>query len=369
MTTVTQTITALPTAPNPSTPATFNTLAYPFTVAVAAMGPELNTMATQVNTVSGEVNTNATTAASDAASALTSKNAAIAAANFVGAWSGLTGAKTAGIAVEHLGRIWILLNNLADVTTSQPSVSGDWAQFEGTYYEERASNVNLAALDAGKVIKYTSGTFSQTFTAAATLGEGWTVTVYNAGTGVITLDPNASELIDGATTSVLTTGKIALVYCTGTAFKTVVYAAPVGDHSVMVTTGNGHGSTNTKIRRFTTTQSTTGTAITYADSATLGATFTINETGFYNIYYLDNSSTTTIEHGVSRNSTQLTTNVSAITAADRLMMCGQADADGKLAVSRTVLLAAADVIRPHSNGVPNSTSVAYSVFAIRKVNI
>ena len=48
---------------------------------------------------------------------------------------------------------------------------------------------------------------------------------------------------------------------------------------VRLNTANGYGSTNTKIRRFTNIVNNVGTDITYADSATLGNTFTINANG------------------------------------------------------------------------------------------
>lgn len=84
----------------------------------------------------------------------------------------------------------------------------------------RSSNTILDESDIGKTVS-TTGTYSQTFTAAATLGDGWWVLYRNDGTGVITLDPNASELIDGATTFVLYPGTSCIIVCTGAAFKTV----------------------------------------------------------------------------------------------------------------------------------------------------
>ena len=141
----------------------------------------------------------------------------------------------------------------------------------------------------------------------------------------------------------------------------------VGDHAITVTTGNGEGSTNTMIRRFTTTQSSVGTAITYADSATLGASFTINEAGLYEIYYSDIGIGSGTNHGASLNSTQLTTAIQTIAAADRLTYCADFNSV-QTAVSRVVKLAAGDVVRPHVGGA--YTSVAATVcFSIRKVSV
>lgn len=90
MTTITQTITAMPTAPDPATMtrAQFNTAAAAFVLAQKAMGPEMNTMASQMNTVAGEVNANATTASNAetaaAASATTASAAAATAVNAPG---------------------------------------------------------------------------------------------------------------------------------------------------------------------------------------------------------------------------------------------------------------------------------------------
>jgi len=86
----------------------------------------------------------------------------------------------------------------------------------------RTSNTILGAADAGNLIAITSGTFTQTFTAASTLGSGWFCYIQNLGTGDITLDPNASELIDGLTSYVMYPNECRLVQCTGTAFTSVV---------------------------------------------------------------------------------------------------------------------------------------------------
>lgn len=51
-----------------------------------------------------------------------------------------------------------------------------------------------------------SGTFTLSFTAAATLAADWWCIVANRGTGNITLDPNGSETVDGQTTGTVYPG-------------------------------------------------------------------------------------------------------------------------------------------------------------------
>lgn len=65
-------------------------------------------------------------AAGSASSASESADSAASAANFKGLWSSLTGSLAKPASVKHSGEFWELLNDLADVTTSEPGVSGDW---------------------------------------------------------------------------------------------------------------------------------------------------------------------------------------------------------------------------------------------------
>jgi hypothetical protein len=89
----------------------------------------------------------------------------------------------------------------------------------------RTSNTILGTADKGTFIDITSGTFTQTFTAAATLADGWWCYIRNSGTGDITLDPDASEQIDGLATYVMYPGETRLVQCDGTSFFSVVVAS------------------------------------------------------------------------------------------------------------------------------------------------
>lgn len=74
--------------------------------------------------------------------------------------------------------------------------------------------------DAASIINCTSGTFTVSLTAAATLGSGFNCWIWNTGTGVITIDPNAAETIDGVATLTLQQGEGTEVVCNGTNWET-----------------------------------------------------------------------------------------------------------------------------------------------------
>lgn len=133
--------------------------------------------------------------------------------------------------------------------------------------------------------------------------------------------------------------------------------------TVRLNTANGYGSTNTSIKRYSTVVTNVGSNITYADSATLGASFTIVNAGVYSISMSQNSAGT-FEVGVSLNSSQLTTAVSGITAADRLGYSN--GTNGANSFATTVYLAAGAVIRPHCNGAATATAAAEQ-FTITRV--
>lgn len=122
--------------------------------------------------------------------------------------------------------------------------------------------------------------------------------------------------------------------------------------TVRADTGNGFGSTNTVIRRFT-NFTTTGSAVTPADSATLGSTFTINQTGLY-VLSIDDGGTGGGDVGVTLNSAQLTTSITSTTLATRLTSASQS-AGQTISCSWSGRLAAGDVVRVHNDGTQNKT--------------
>ena len=135
---------------------------------------------------------------------------------------------------------------------------------------------------------------------------------------------------------------------------------------ILVGTGNGHGSTNTRIRRFVTTHTSIGSAITYTDSATLGATFTINEDGIYSLTYTDAASVES-EFGISVNAVSVGTDIDAITASERIALTSDASASGFSECGTTTRLQVGDVVRAHTDGGPDGVAGA-ETFSIEKIS-
>ena len=109
------------------------------------------------------------------------------------------------------------------VLTSAGGGAPTWATAGSSVVRSaRTSNTILVAGNNSTLIDITSGTFTQTFTAAATLGSGWFCYIRNSGTGDITLDPDGAETIDGLATFIMYPGEARLVQCTGTAFFSVI---------------------------------------------------------------------------------------------------------------------------------------------------
>lgn len=89
-----------------------------------------------------------------------------------------------------------------------------------TFVINRSSNTILAAGDYGRTFRATAA-FTQTLTAAATLGDGWWCEYRNDSTGLLIFDPNSSETIDGTTLLALQPGEACIINCNGTSFYTV----------------------------------------------------------------------------------------------------------------------------------------------------
>lgn len=137
--------------------------------------------------------------------------------------------------------------------------------------------------------------------------------------------------------------------------------------SIRVSTDSGFGSTNTAIRTFSVTESSIGNAITYATSATAGASFTINQNGVYAISHTNNFAGL-VQMGISLNSTQLTTSILNINQADCIASTTTAGANAPACAAVTLFLKIGDVIRPHCGVSLTSGTSSGETFVITKVN-
>jgi hypothetical protein len=128
-----------------------------------------------------------------------------------------SGAAAPGTTYAH--QLWA--DTTANLLKKRNAANSGWLQvrtLDETYVLSRSTNTILAGSDLGKTF-LASSSFTQTLTAAATLGDGWWVDYVNVGTGSITLDPNGAETINGQTTLALRSGESATLYCNGASFQ------------------------------------------------------------------------------------------------------------------------------------------------------
>lgn len=185
--------------------------------AVFLASPTISTLAGILSVASGGTNLAAGTSGGILAYTASGTLASSAALTQYGiVYGGGAGAVPVATASGTTGQV------LTATTGSAPTWASPAASVTTLVRSARTSDTILGTADRSTLIDITSGTFSQTFTAAATLTSGWFLYIRNSGTGEITLDPDASELIDGVTSYIMYPGETRLVQCTGTAFTTLV---------------------------------------------------------------------------------------------------------------------------------------------------
>ena len=200
---------------------------------------------------------------------------------------------------------------------------------------------------------------------ASTSGGGGVIVTSDA-TGNLNIQSGGSTVVAVTSTGVAVTGTLSATGAVSGTTGTFTGAVTTPLSYVRLNTANGYGSTNTVIRRFTNIVNNVGTDITYADSATLGATFTINTSGVYSASYND-SFVSGADMGMSINSTQLTTNIVSITVTDRLIAATATSTNILSCVSATFYAAAASVVRAHTDAAASGASPNRSNFTIARV--
>lgn len=121
------------------------------------------------------------------------------------------------------------VNTTSGVVKRRNAANSGWiveSTDDESFVLSRSSNTLLDVSDIGKTIVATA-TFTQTLDAAATLTGSWSVNYRVEAGCTVTLDPNGSENIDGATTKVLLGPTSGTIFCNGSAFFTVGFPAPI----------------------------------------------------------------------------------------------------------------------------------------------
>jgi len=240
----------------------------------------------------------------------------------------------------------------------------DWFYVMIPQFNAAIQALNLNATNGTSSTFVSIGTGSKSFTAST--GKSWVVgmtlkiayssgawilgevTSYDSGTGALVLNSRVSQ-------------------GSGSYSSWTISLAPndlnVGDHVVSVHTGNDYGSAKTKFRRFTTVDENVGSSITYADSAENGASFTINATGIYSLYYQDVGADV---HAITRNYSAGTSGPAAVDPSD-IMAISSTTGGAVKSVSRVSKLTAGDIVNAHTGGVSSDTSNDV-YFSIRRLS-
>lgn len=116
-------------------------------------------------------------------------------------------------------------------------------------YAEKSGNYTAVAADNRGTLRFTAAA-TLSLTAAATLGSAWRTTVINSSSGLVTIDPNASETVNGTATAVIGAGQTATIVCNGTAFFADIHSDPLsgpqlqGFYTGLALTTNAGDATN-----------------------------------------------------------------------------------------------------------------------------
>jgi hypothetical protein len=199
-------------APNTAEPDTFNDDAdqwaadiIPWTAQVNAAGVYIDAVGVAVDADALAASGSATAASGSATAALTSQNLAAASANYKGLWSAQTGAANKPYSVFHNGSFWALNNNLANVTTSTPSLTNaDWQFISGTRWQAVQTTAFTAAKNALYPVTATAATLDVTL-PAFTAGDFF----------VIANNPTSTQLMRIVKSGVTVTNSLGLVVASG----------------------------------------------------------------------------------------------------------------------------------------------------------
>lgn len=157
-----------------------------------------------------------------------------------------------------------------------------------------------------ETIKLSGASFTATLpTAVGVAGKRYKFV--HAGTSVTqvyTFNTTSSQTIGGiASGALILTYNGDVLWIESDGANWLVLRMPLMKNFLYLDGGNGRGSTNTAVRRFTNNREFSGTAMTYADSSTNGMSVTINEPGLFAFTYGDYRTGGTADMTIKLNNT------------------------------------------------------------------
>jgi hypothetical protein len=135
---------------------------------------------------------------------------------------------------------------------------------------------------------------------------------------------------------------------------------------VVLEGGNGFGSSNTNVRRYSTVVEASGADMSYADSATAGGSITINSAGLYLMVFTDAASTAP-DMGITKNSTGAF-GTSAGPSTNMAIFSGTVN-NGNIVFGSSAIryLAVNDVIRVNTDSTTGATTNNSASFQMHKI--
>lgn len=150
-------LSAQPVFPALSNRITYNADVYAWASAMrVTFAPELTALAGNVYANAQEVAANTADVLAMEGVVVAAQAIVLAAANFKGTWATRTGAAVVPYSVSHLGGVWLLLSNLADVTAKVPGTAPEWQRIDYMPIEE-VNTTSKTAVAGGTYLLLNAG--------------------------------------------------------------------------------------------------------------------------------------------------------------------------------------------------------------------
>lgn len=191
----------------------------------------------------------------------------------------------------------------------------------------QAAGYTLLGSDKGNIVSLSSAASASTFAfaAAATLGAGWFCYIANNSSAELTVDPNASELIDGITAYKMYPGEVRLVQCSGTAFTTIILNGGAATFNSSATWQRPPGYTSFSVHLWSSGQSGAARLTTGNAAGGAGGPYTnlvLEASKFVAVGSTETVTVAGTAAGVSGNTNGNISNLSSVTVNGTTFTCG-----------------------------------------------